>query len=295
MKQIEKPKLEDLLAELEYSIDFKVNHLHPGKWPSTCGNRGGFSIERFEPLSNYPDFRRIDLLATKRNPLMNEPMVRLFDAIARVDVIMLADLSPSLLCGVSEPKLFQVAKLAALFGFTAFSMGDRFGFLGFDNKLLPEFIYPPAHSRVLALEIGEKILNFHPSLGKGGVTLDLTRLLPERRALLIFVSDFYFDPVVLWGILKGLKRHTILPVMLRQEWERRWPRSLFGVLRMKDPETKRERVFFFSPRSTRRFNERAKENEEEIMRVFRSFSTVPIILDTVTPARLMEELERREG
>lgn len=294
---MERAKLEDLLRELEYSIEFKVKNLHPGRWPAARGSGEGYSFEKFERLSNRPDLRRIDLLATRRNPLMNEPLVRMFKQTSRIDVIMLADLSPSLLCGFSEPKLIQVAKLATLFGYTAFRFGDRFGFIGFDKGLVPEFVYPAVRSSSLGLEIGERLLDFRPAASRGGpaMDLDLKRVLPEKKALIIFVSDFYLDPRVLRNMLAGLRRHAVLPVMLRQAWERTWPSGLFGVLKMKDPEREGERAVLFTPRTIRRFNRRARENEKKINQAFRSFSTVPIVLDKVTPGRFLEELEKAGG
>ncbi len=110
-------------------MDFKPRNLHPGRWAAARGGGQGFSFEKFERLSSHPDFRRIDLLATGRNPLLNEPLVRVYKPASRIDLILLADFSLSLACGFSESKVFQTAKLATLFGYTAFRWGDRFGSL----------------------------------------------------------------------------------------------------------------------------------------------------------------------
>jgi uncharacterized protein (DUF58 family) len=296
VKQPAKPDLSELLQELDYRVDFKVRNLHPGKWPASGRKGEGFSFEKFERLSNYPDFRRIDFLATSRNPLLNEPLVRVSKPLARIDVIMMADLSLSLSCGFSEPKLFQVAKLATLFGHTAFRFGDRFGFIAFDNKLLKEFYYPPVRSETVGLEIGETLLDFRPSAPSRGITLkDISTFLPKKKSLIILVSDFYLEPESLRTILKGLSRHRIVPIILRQERERRWPRGLFGVLRLKDSENHAAKTLFFSPALIRSFEKKTKQNEEDLRRVFHAFSVLPIILDDVNPDRLLEVLDRSYG
>lgn len=295
MDKRQKPILGDLLQELDYLVDFKSRNLHPGRWPATGIAGDGYSFEKFESLSGHPDFRRIDFLATARNPLISEPLIRRFKRTGLIDVIMLADLSPSISCGFSEPKLFQVAKLAVLFGYTAFRFGDRFGFLGFDNEILPWFTHPPSRSPSLGIEIGERLLDFEPSAKTGKLNLAPEHFLPEKRSLIVLVSDFYFAPDDLRTILQRLRRHAVLPVMLRQEWEQKWPDGLFGVLRLKDPERLGEKVLFFSSRTIKKFNEKARKNREETKRILESFSAVPLIMDKVTPNDFLDALDRRYG
>lgn len=296
MSNANKQKLSELVEELDYRIDFRIRNLHPGKWPASGRYSSGFSFEKFERLSNHPDFRKIDFLATSRNPLLQEPLVRVFKSASRVDLIMLADLSLSLSCWFSESKLFQIAKLSTIFGYSAFRFGDRFGFIGFDNKLLNEFYWRPIHSRTLGLEIGEMVLDFHPSAPSRGLTLkDLEKFLPEKKSLVIFVSDFYLEPKALRAILKSLRRHRVLPIILRQENERHWPRGLFGILRLKDSESGREEMLLVTSRTIKKFKERTKRNEEGIRSIFNSFSVIPTILDRVTPVRLLNEIDRSLG
>jgi uncharacterized protein (DUF58 family) len=296
VKQPVKPDLSLLVREVDYRVDFKVRNLHPGKWPALGRKGEGFSFEKFERLSNYPDFRRIDFPATSRNPLLNEPLVRVSKPVARIDVIMMADLSLSLSSGFSEPKLFQIAKLATIFGHTAFRFGDRFGFVAFDNKLLNELYYPPMRSETIGLEIGEMLLDFLPSAPSSGISLkDIAQFLPQKKSLIVLVSDFYLEPESLGTILKAVSRHRVVPIILRQERERRWPRGLFGVVRLKDSEKHASKTVFFSPGLIRSFEKKSKQNEEEIKRVFHSFSVLPVIMEEVSPDRILEVLDRSYG
>ncbi len=290
MKSNHKPDLARLQEELDYAVDFKIRNVHHGKWPAAGRGGGGFSFEKFDLLSNHPDFRRIDLLATGRNPILNEPLVRIFQPMTRIDVFLLADFSLSLACGFSESKIFQIAKLSTLFGYTAFRFGDRFGFLAFDTRPLEDFYHPPVQSRTIGWEIGEQILDFQPSRPFRGHPLDLENYLPEKKSLVIFISDYYFEPKDLQGILRSLRRHRILPIILRQEKERRWPSGLFGLLTLKDSETNREKMVFFSRKTIRDFEKKTRENEEEIRRIFHSLSVPPILAEDINPDRLAEEL-----
>lgn len=294
MRQPPRPNLLELAEEVDYLVDFKVRGLHPGKWDSVGKAGGGYSFQRYERLSNHPDFRRIDFLATSRNPFVDEPLVRVSKPASRVDVIMIADLSISLSYGFSEPKIHQVAKLATLIGNTAVRFGDRFGFIGFDNKVLRELHFPPVSVRNAGLKVGEALLEFSPSGSSRGLTLkNIERFLPEKRALLFLVSDFYLEPAALRTLLQRTVRHRIFPVVLRHGKERRWPLGLFGVLRLRDSESNREKTVFFTPGMAKAFEREVKRREEEIRRVFRYFSVVPILLDEATPDRFLEEVERR--
>ncbi len=287
------PDLKNFLQELEYAVEFRPRNLHPGKWVSGGGPGSGRSFEKFEPLSSFPDFRRIDMMATGRSPLAKEPLVRLSKPTVRADIIMVADLSLSISCGFEESKIVQIAKLATLFGYTAFRLGDRFGFVGFDNKPLEEFYRPPARSPVIGLEIGEDLLKFRPSAPLRRTLLNLEKHLPERKSFILLVSDFYIDPGALIRILASLSRHWILPLMLRQKRERRWPPGLFGILPLKDSERELQRPVFFSPATIRSFEQKSRENEDEIGKLFRAHGEEPIILEEIDPDRLYEELIRR--
>jgi uncharacterized protein (DUF58 family) len=287
------PDLKKFLQELEYAIQFNIRNLYPGKWRSRGGSGAGRSFEKFESLSSHPDFRRIDMMATGRNPLAKEPLVRLFKPTARTDVIMVADLSLSISCGLQESKIAQIAKLATLFGYTAFRLGDRFGFIGFDNKPLEEFYFPPSRSRTIGLEIGEDVLTFRPSAPLRRSFLNLSRHLPETKSFVLLVSDFYFERGALMRILDSLSRHSILPIVLRQERERRWPPGLFGILPLKDSERELHRPVFFSRTMIRRFEKQSRENEGEIRKFFRTHGEEPIVVEEVDPDRLLEELIRR--
>jgi len=285
-----------MIEELNYRVDFKVKNLHPGKWPSLGRQGGGYSFDRFERLSNFPDFRRIDFLATRRNPMANEPLVRVNKPVARIDLIMMADLSLSLSCGFSEPKLFQIAKLATLFGHTAYRFGDRFGFIAFDNKLLRQFYYPPVRSAGIGLQIGLSLLDFKPNAPSTGISIrGVEQFLPLKKSFVLLVSDFYLDPLSLEIILERVINHRVVPIILRHERERKWPRGLLGALRMKDSESGGLKTVFFSQGIIKDFEKRSRQNEEEIRRIFHSHSVEPIILDEVTPDRLLEALDRSYG
>ncbi len=290
-----RPDLQKFLEEVEYSVDFKVRSLRPGKWSLTGRYGGGYSFERFDRLSNHADFRKIDFLASARNPLAGEPVVRVFKETASIDVIMLADLSLSLQYGFSEPKLFQIAKLSTMLAYTAARRGDRFGFLGFDKHLIEAFYYPPRLSKTIGLEIGEEILDFQASLPSHGLHLDLDGLLPTRKSLIVFVSDFYFEPAEFKEVLHQLSRHRVLPIILRQEKERVWPRGLWGFLRLRDSEEKNDKLCFFSRRTILRFRENAKKNETAMAGMLRSVSPDPMLLDEVSPDRFLQELDRTIG
>ena len=286
-----KPDLTRFLQELDYWVDLRPRHLRAGIWKAAVRTGGGFSFEKFNLLSNYPDFRKIDLLATSRYPLSKEPLVRISKATSGMDVILMADLSLSLDCGFSESKLFQIAKLSTLLGFTACRLGDRFGFLGFDDQILDELYYPPARSRTVGLEIGERILNFVPSKASRRLNLNPESYLPEKKSLIFLVSDFYFEPNTIRSVIDRLSRHRVQPVILRHERERRWPRGLLGILQLKDSEDEKNRTLFFSSRTIRKFEKRARENEKEIERIFQSRSVIPIFLEEVDPDRILDDFE----
>lgn len=290
-----KPDLTRFLQELDYWVDLKPGHLRAGRWKASGRTGDGYSFDKFNLFSNHPDFRKIDVLATSRYPFANEPLVRISKTTSSMDVILLADLSLSLDCGFSESKLFQIAKLSTLLGFTAFRFGDRLGFLGFDRQILDEFYVPPVRSRTVGLEIGERILDFIPSNPSTGLNLNPEKYLPEKKSLIFLISDFYFEPNTITSILDRLSRHRVQPVILRHERERRWPHGLFGVLQLKDSEKEKSRLLFFSSQTIRKFEKKTEENEKEMEKIFRSRSMFPILLEEVERGRILDEFERNRA
>lgn len=283
-----KPNLSEFLREIEYFIDFKPRTRRPGKWQSADITGSGFSFKKFGFLSDYPDFRRIDLLATARNFLRQEPSVRILEQTAAIEVVMLADLSLSAAFNFLEPKTWQIAKLATLFGYTAYRYGDHFSFIGCDEAIIEKLFFPPARSKIYGLEIGEELLDFRPFVSSAEGLLEADTFLPSRKSKIIFVSDFYFETDFLEKVLGVLKKHEILPIILRQAVERKWPKGLKGLVSFRDMEKGVEKRLFLRKEIVEKFNRISQRNEELLKSVLSPRQ--PVVLEKVTIENILEEI-----
>jgi len=287
-KKEEKPDLLRFMQEVEYVIDFKAENLRHGKWPATGKFSGsGFLFGGYGNFFSHPDPRRIDFLATLKSPVF-EPLVRIFKPLANIDVIMVADFSLSMRFGLPMSKIWQIAKLATLFGFTAYRFGDRFGFIGCDGGVKEDLFFPPVRSKTIGLEIGESLLDFSPTKSSADGLREAVNYLPKKKSLIIFISDFYMETGLIIDIIMSMSPHEIIPVIMRHGEERAWEK-IFGFVSFGDIESAERKLVFISKKFIERFRAKTKENEKKIVGIFRESGWHPIILepDKIDPEKIL--------
>lgn len=285
-----KPDLTPFLKEAEYWLEFSPSGDETGRWLSK-ETGVGLDFEELISFLAYPQSQQIDILTTLRT-LSPIPLVRIYRETGRVNVIMLADMSRSMFFGSQEPKTWLIAKLATLFGYTTYRLGDKFGFYGCDEEVIEELAFPPRRSKVYGLEIGEKLLDFQPSKNSAEGLLSVLSLLPRKKSLVIVASDFYWPQETVEKLMAELTlRHQVICFALRDEKEEVWPDKFLGFINLREMESFLEKTAIFSPKNAERFQKHSEEERRRLEDIFKKYDIAPIYLKSADPEEISKELE----
>ena len=262
-------------VEIGYRLDRRVRGIRPGMHPGAEGGDG------LEPLSHVPlldgrDPRRLDLPASLRDPL-RRLLVRRYRQRASVRVYVIADLSASLGFRGRGDRLETLAAFTAALGYSAGRAGDAFAFIGCDESVREEFVLPPTRAPGAFLDLAARLRAFTPG-GRGAAgLLEALPMIVGRRSLVFLLSDFHFPLTLLDGLLAGLARHRIVPVVLADRGESD-PAPGFGIARVSDPETGEERTLWMRPALRRRLREQAERRREALAGCFAAHGVEPLRL-----------------
>jgi uncharacterized protein (DUF58 family) len=220
-------------------IDIKTRglsaDLFAGEYHSAFKGRG-MSFSEVREYHIGDDVRFIDWNVTAR---FDHPYIKVFEEERELTVMLLLDLSPSNYFGTSgQFKNQLIAEISAVLSFAAAKNNDKVGCLIFTDQV--ERFIPPKKGRAHILRIIREILAFDGQ-GKGTNIAEALRYLNgvlKKRSIAFLFSDFqdsgYDTPLRI-----AAKRHDFVGVHVHDLRERELPKA--GILRMRDPETGRER------------------------------------------------------
>ena len=261
------------IKEFSYHIGWRNRGRHPGRHAST--QRGmGMEFIGHTTLVAYPDPRRIDLRQTLRDP-MEQVYVRLFNQKSATPVFAICDLSGSMNFGSKERKIRKAADIIESIAQSVSRNADPFGFIGFDDVVREDWISTASFKPQRAIEMAEKLKDYHPEAVSGGGIGDIWRFLPRERSLIFLISDFHMPQAQLEGALANLLRHHIVPVVL---WDAEEYTSLpeFGISVVTDPESGAKRTLFLRKEYRERIIAAFEARREAIYKTFMQFDMPPI-------------------
>ncbi len=218
------------LRDIAYRLDATARGAWPGRHPGASGH-GGQLLRRHVPLIDAADSRRLDLLASLRDPYCAQTgswLAREHSQRLAVTVAVLADLSASMAYvgplvddenpdqrgDSTPPKIALLAELTESLAWSAWKSGDRFGFFGAADRLLPDFTALPARVRSAGQALAERVRGHQPAGASARGLLDALPLLGRRRALVFIVSDLHWPDAALEHLLQALSPHQVVPVRL---------------------------------------------------------------------------------
>ena len=228
----------DLLKQVQL-IEIKtkglVNQVFSGEYHSVFKGRG----MEFSEVREYQfgdDIRNIDWNVTAR---FGHPFIKIFEEERELTVMLLVDLSGSLIFGTIEKTKQQVAaELSAILAFSAMKNNDKVGLLLFTDKI--EKFVPPRKGRKHVLRIIREVLSFEPV----GKTTNIKGALEymnnaiKKKSIVFLVSDFMDSGYE--KILRVVgKKHDLIGIVLNDQREREIPSM--GLIKFTDAETGRER------------------------------------------------------
>lgn len=247
--------------EFVYRIRWRPQSMRPGAHTSQRSGMGQL-FSGYASLLDHPDPRRLDLNASVRDPY-GMLYTRVFRQRAAIPVMLLVDRSASMRFG---DKAAFMAAFADATARSATATGDAFGLLTLDDGARALHL-PPTFKRGAAQGVIE-CLQEGPSLGRRlGEPRALATRLPRERALVFLVSDFHWTTRELDGVLDGLARHDVVPVVVWHEREySALPRR--GLMSLQDPETGRRRTLYMRPRLAERLRRAYAERRAYLARQF---------------------------
>lgn len=212
-----------------------VNHVFSGEYHSVFKGRG----MEFSEVREYQfgdDIRNIDWNVTAR---FGHPFIKIFEEERELTVMLLVDLSGSLIFGSIEKTKQQVAaEISAILAFSAMKNNDKVGMILFTDKI--EKFVPPRKGKKHVLRIIREVLSFEPTGKSTSIksALEYLNNAIKRRSIVFLLSDFMDDGYE--RILRIIgKKHDLVGIVLNDERENVLPK--IGLVKLMDAETGKER------------------------------------------------------
>lgn len=223
------------VRQIEIRTKGLVNQVFSGEYHSVFKGRGmEFSEVREYNLGD--DIRNIDWNVTAR---FGHPFIKIFEEERELTVILLVDLSGSLLFGsVNKTKQQIAAELSAVLAFSALKNNDKVGMFLFSDKI--EKFIPPRKGRKHVLRIIRELLSFKPQGKKTNLKAALEHMnhAIKKKSIVFLISDFLDEGYE--KILRAVgKKHDLIGIIINDQRENSIPK--LGLIKFTDAETGEER------------------------------------------------------
>lgn len=222
-----------------------VNEVFSGEYHSVFKGRG---IE-FSEVREYnfgDDIRSIDWNVTAR---FGHPFIKIFEEERELTVILLVDLSGSLVFGSVEKTKQQIAaELSAILAFSALKNNDKVGLILFTDRI--EKFVPPRKGKSHSLRIIREVLSFEPEGNRTNIrqALEYFNHTIKKKAIVFLISDYMdsgYDKILR---IVG-KKHDLIGIVLRDPREKSISNA--GLIKFRDAETNEIRYVDTSDKTVR--------------------------------------------
>lgn len=223
-----------------------VNDVFSGEYHTVFKGRG---MEFSEVREYYfgDDIRNIDWNVTAR---FGHPYIKIFEEERELTVMLLVDMSGSLVFGSVEKTKQQIAaELSAILAFSALKNNDKVGLILFTDRI--EKFVPPRKGKSHSLRIIREVLSFEPQGKATNIrqALEYFNHTIKKKAIVFLISDYIdggYDKILR---IVG-KKHDLIGVVLRDPREK----SLLdaGLIKFLDAETGEIRFLDTSDKAVRK-------------------------------------------
>lgn len=245
------------VRQIEIKTRGVVNEVFSGEYHSVFKGRGmEFSEVREYQIGD--DIRSIDWNVSAR---FGHPFIKVFEEERELTVMLLVDLSGSLVFGSVEKTKQQIAaELTAILAFSAMKNNDKVGLILFTDEI--EKFVPPRKGKSHVLRIIREILSFEPQGNKTDITgaLKYFNNSVKKKSITFLISDFIDEGYE--KIIKIVsKKHDLINIHLQDPREEELLKG--GLIKFRDAETSEIRYLDTSNKYVQDyFNQRFKEREE---------------------------------
>ena len=254
----------------------------------------GMEFEKVREYVESDDIRAIDWNVTAR---MNAPFVKIFREERELTLMLLVDVSPSLVFGTTGKFKNEVAaELAAVLAFLAIKNNDKVGLILFSDHV--EQVIPPKKGRSHIWRIIRSVLT-HKSQGKKtdiNGALDYLANMRSRKSMCFLLSDFHTTGFET-SLRQVSKRHELVCVGISDLRESMI--ASCGVVEFVDAETGELCVLDTSHAQVKKiFKENRKLSVEKLIKLLRSYKMDYFEVSThesvISPlVRYMRQRERK--
>lgn len=265
------------VRQIEIKTRGVVNDVFSGEYHSVFKGRGmEFSeVREYQPGD---DVRSIDWNVTAR---FGHPFIKIFEEERELTVMLLVDLSGSLLFGTVEKTKQQIAaELSAILAFSAMKNNDKVGLILFTDQI--EKFVPPRKGRSHVLRIIREVLSFEPHGNKTDLkgALEYFNHTIKKKSIAFLISDFIDEGYEKIIRIVG-KKHDLIGLVLRDPREKEIPKA--GLIKFRDAETNEIRYIDTSDKNVRNwFYKKQKEDDEKLRSLFISGRIDSIKIDAGT-------------
>ncbi|MFA5806120.1 MAG: DUF58 domain-containing protein [Melioribacteraceae bacterium] len=208
-----------------------VNEVFSGEYHSVFKGRG----MEFSEVREYnfgDDIRSIDWNVTAR---FGHPYIKIFEEERELTVMLLVDMSGSLMFGSVEKTKQQVAaELSAVLAFSALKNNDKVGLILFTDRI--EKFVPPRKGKSHSLRIIREVLSFEPEGNQTNLrqALEYFNHTIKKKAIVFLISDFIDGGYEKILRIVG-KKHDLIGIVLRDQREKSMIDA--GLIKFRDAET----------------------------------------------------------
>jgi uncharacterized protein (DUF58 family) len=215
----------------------------------------GIEFEEARLYSPGDDARRIDWKVSARK---QQPYIKSFREDRDQSLFLIADVSPSSLLGINEPKINKIGEICAFLSSIAVFNQDAVGAISFYEDIVS--YSPPKKGFSATLKLLHAIYKTAYELGLGNhrpssstpslhSTLVSASSILKRKSIIFIISDFTM-PIDFGSSLQILaKKHDVYAIRLTDQLESQIPEK--GVFSVVHPETKEQYLIDFSSKKTR--------------------------------------------
>ncbi len=220
------------VRQIEIKTRGLSNNIFAGEYHSAFKGRG-MAFSEVREYQYGDDVRDIEWNVTAR---FNKPYVKVFEEERELTVMLLVDVSSSLLFGtVGQYKRDMLTEVAATLAFSAIQNNDKIGVIFFSDQI--EKFIPPKKGRKHILRIIRELLDFHPQSQRTSIGLPLeylTRVI-KRRCTAFVLSDFLDQRDFQTPLTIANRKHDVVAIRIYDRRLAELPDV--GLMKVQDAET----------------------------------------------------------
>lgn len=261
---------------IHYRIRWKPTGNQPG---SKRGQSAGVGdqLRALVLLRDHPDPRRLDLRTSLRDPF-ERLWVRDFYLNTSLNVIVLVDASASMGYVGKVNRMDVAQEITAQLALSAYRSGDAFGVYLANGQMLKNGILPPRMNRSAWWWVRQHFAHTVPTGDSADGLLQVAAQLSKRRSLVFVVSDFRWQQDKLKSLLKALRHHDVVPLVLRDPTEFD-DMPTHGIATLKDAETGATRFVWMRESLIKKVSQVRQQHWQQIESQCRAYGYRPLLID----------------